>query len=469
MCKIFKTLHSFFIAIFVFLWVVALQSCASLFYGEPAATTDAVPPVGYNPTFIKRTSQLPNDAPPNSKVEVTRIDYTNPKKISLYAHITDKNGTYYYGAAANDKTKKIFCEILEQTENGNNVIKKFNVREVTENDREPVAFAMVMDHSGSMGDPRARAVQQAAEDFIKIKKPEDAICLVKYDNHCEVEAPLSFDQAALLSQLKKNGLEGYGGGTAIHDGIAGAVKHLNKQATNFKRKVVLVFTDGQENSSDIEKDSIIRFARNSNTIVCAVDFGDGIREGYMESISSPTGGSYNHIYGTKEFPDMFEDVYKRVKNYYVIDYTPNSYGKKTVKLKLCFPSISFSGQNTYDNTPNVGDIALLNVFFDFDKDVLKPESSQAIDNVYTMLSAFSKMKIEVRGHTDNSNKTGDNKYNQSLSQRRADAVKQAILAKGIAASRIKSVGFGDSQPIADNSTDEGRSQNRRTEFVIITK
>ena len=145
-----------------------------------------------------------------------------------------------------------------------------------------------MDHSGSMGDPRARAVQEAAEQFIKLKKTEDAICFVKYDNHVVVEGPLSYDQNTLISQLKKNGLEDFGGGTAVHDGISGAVEHLNLKAQSFKRKVVIVFTDGQENSSDINKDSLIKYALKSNTLICAVDFGDGIREGYMAV-------SYTHL------------------------------------------------------------------------------------------------------------------------------------------------------------------------------
>lgn len=87
---------------------------------------------------------------------------------------------------------------------------------------------------------------------------------------------------------------------------------------------------------------MIKYALKSNTLICAVDFGDGIREGYMESISKPSGGSYNHIYGTKEFPDVFEDIYKRIKNYYVVDYTPNSYGKKL--LNLNFVSLPFQLQ-----------------------------------------------------------------------------------------------------------------------------
>lgn len=79
------------------------------------------------------------------------------------------------------------------------------------------------------------------------------------------------------------------------------------------------------------------------------------------------------------------------------------------------------------------------------------------------------MKIELRGHTDAQNKTGDPEYNTKLSQKRADAVKEALVKRGIAADRITAFGYGESRPVADNNTEDGRSLNRRTEFVIISR
>ena len=86
--------------------------------------------------------------------------------------------------------------------------------------------------------------------------------------------------------------------------------------------------------------------------------------------------------------------------------------------------------------------------------------------VFTKLNDNSNIKVELRGYTDN---TGSASANLELSQRRADAVKNWLANKGIAPSRIKAIGFGEANPIADNRTEQGRRLNRRIEFVQISK
>jgi outer membrane protein OmpA-like peptidoglycan-associated protein len=76
------------------------------------------------------------------------------------------------------------------------------------------------------------------------------------------------------------------------------------------------------------------------------------------------------------------------------------------------------------------------------------------------------LKLEVRGHTDS---TGGEKINQKLSERRADSVVEYMIKKGISPERLRAVGMGMSQPIADNKTAEGRKKNRRTEFFVTDK
>ena len=107
---------------------------------------------------------------------------------------------------------------------------------------------------------------------------------------------------------------------------------------------------------------------------------------------------------------------------------------------------------------------LKNVLFDTGKSTLKPSSSEALNNLVEVLKLKGTMVIELAGHTDN---VGDPLSNQKLSQDRADAVRNYLIAKGIAANRITAKGYGDTQPVADNGTAAGKQQNRRTEVRVI--
>nr|WP_320189965.1 OmpA family protein [uncultured Desulfobacter sp.] len=109
----------------------------------------------------------------------------------------------------------------------------------------------------------------------------------------------------------------------------------------------------------------------------------------------------------------------------------------------------------------VGCWVLDNVLFDFDKAVIKPETFAQLDAVYEILEKNPAMSVELQGHTDN---IGSKKYNMDLSLRRANAVANYLVDKGIARNRLATTGFGFDKPVALNSTDFGRSLNRRVEI-----
>jgi outer membrane protein OmpA-like peptidoglycan-associated protein len=102
------------------------------------------------------------------------------------------------------------------------------------------------------------------------------------------------------------------------------------------------------------------------------------------------------------------------------------------------------------------------ITFDVDKSDISPQSMGTLNMIAGVLKSNPDLKFEIDGHTDN---TGDAAHNMTLSQQRADAVKAQLVSMGIDASRLTTKGFGDSRPISDNSTAEGRANNRRVEFV----
>lgn len=109
-------------------------------------------------------------------------------------------------------------------------------------------------------------------------------------------------------------------------------------------------------------------------------------------------------------------------------------------------------------------MVLNNILFDFDKATLRPESYVELEKLYNFLIDNPNLIVEIGGHTDN---IGTKEYNQILSEKRAKAVYDYLISKNINVNRLKYKGYGDTKPIADNSTEEGRQLNRRTEIKIL--
>jgi len=102
--------------------------------------------------------------------------------------------------------------------------------------------------------------------------------------------------------------------------------------------------------------------------------------------------------------------------------------------------------------------------FDFDKYVIRPDAKAKLDDLVSKLAGVNLEVIVAVGHTD---WIGTEAYNLALSKRRSDAIKQYLVSKGVEANRIYTEGKGESQPVADNRTAEGRQKNRRVEIEVI--
>jgi outer membrane protein OmpA-like peptidoglycan-associated protein len=104
------------------------------------------------------------------------------------------------------------------------------------------------------------------------------------------------------------------------------------------------------------------------------------------------------------------------------------------------------------------------IMFDVDKATIKPESHGLLDEIAAVVQKNQQLKkISIEGHTDSD---GSDQYNQKLSDQRAGAVKAYLVEHGVAEPRLASIGYGESRPIADNGTADGKEKNRRVEFLI---
>ncbi len=118
----------------------------------------------------------------------------------------------------------------------------------------------------------------------------------------------------------------------------------------------------------------------------------------------------------------------------------------------------------YERLTTDGKIVAHNIYFDTNKATLQPASYDFLDRLAAMLQAHPELKVRIEGHTDSD---GTEAANQALSERRAEAVQSALVARQVGASQLTTMGFGESRPIDVNTTAEGKALNRRVEFILI--
>ncbi len=124
--------------------------------------------------------------------------------------------------------------------------------------------------------------------------------------------------------------------------------------------------------------------------------------------------------------------------------------------------IAKGGVKYYDRVLSDGKIIVNGIKFDINKATLKPESMGPINKIYQLMQKQTDLNFSVEGHTDSD---GGDDTNMSLSKARGKSVMDKLMAMGISANRLKSNGFGESKPLDNNSTPEGKANNRRVEFV----
>ena len=116
-----------------------------------------------------------------------------------------------------------------------------------------------------------------------------------------------------------------------------------------------------------------------------------------------------------------------------------------------------------EQTGNIDLVMPGNITFAFDRTDINPSFYNTLNKLAQTMVQYNQTTINVMGHTDSK---GDASYNQNLSQRRADSVKNYLVSQGVAPNRIYTVGYGESRPVASNTTERGRMQNRRVEIQI---
>ena len=229
------------------------------------------------------------------------------------------------------------------------------------------------------------------------------------------------------------------------------------------------FFEGTSNSKNIDGKTISTINITWNSIMMG-QFGGKI-ESYTEEKKNWQ-PQWKHI--AIAFNERSLKVYmdeERILNIPNLGYKPKTFSigghfdERFIKMSsIKNIRINEGGKKLYDRIIAEGKFVTRGILFDVNEATIKGESMGTINEIVEMMTEHPDLKFRVEGHTDGD---GDESYNQNLSEERASAVKNLLIQSGIDASRLDSKGFGESMPVNENSTSEGKANNRRVEFIII--
>lgn len=424
-----------------------------------------------------------SDTKPIDSVDVNKLifdmfrlepeDY--PKEVRLFSRVYDSLGKFVTHMAdpyRKDKSIEYFTSVREEL--GKNYktrhapIKDFKVREFGADDSIAYDIVLTVDYSGSM-DAILSAIFEGTELFVSMKFPQDRIALGTFNRSFDVKVPLSKDTNFILSQYRANRKEGFGLFSGVFDAIYGSIDLL-KNSPKDNPKVVVILSDGDDNYSKKNLDSLIRKANLLDVHVFCVAFGYSKDES-LRTLAQYTGGKFYKAHSKEQLIAIFKDIYMSLRYFYRISYVPPTYwGYHHAFAAINVPgrTDSLVADGFYDTTGwlALSDTVVRPIVFDFDKAIIKEESFQTLDELVDLMLTWPNLKFDIQGHTDN---IGTVDYNMNLSDKRAKAVYDALVSRGIEERRLRYRGFGFSKPVATNDTESGRALNRRTEFIIIAK
>jgi outer membrane protein OmpA-like peptidoglycan-associated protein len=152
------------------------------------------------------------------------------------------------------------------------------------------------------------------------------------------------------------------------------------------------------------------------------------------------------------------------KTWVIIENSGSYYYQTIVTEQEMKQEVTADASSLKDELEKSGHVAIYGILFDTGKATIQPSSDSTLNEIVKLMQDNADLKLRVEGHTDN---VGAAAANQSLSERRAQSVKAWLVSHGIAEDRLSIKGFGDTRPVADNSTDEGKTKNRRVELAKI--
>jgi outer membrane protein OmpA-like peptidoglycan-associated protein len=433
------------------------------------------PPLNYIPTkpvVITSKDQFSNISIERDIAPTLEAKARFPRITTSKGYVSFQVGDFTYNRYLKDLTKDNIAELKLRTPDSTEcTVKKWVLLPKRSVKRH---YSFVLDHSGSMGDDRASELQQSVFNAILSNSRREpagmsTYTIFKFDGEGNIRHLVTSSEIDEIGKVlvPSIGLLGFGNSTAIKDALYESIVTLSQDKVS-DSKIIILFTDGYTNTDQNEMpiSEVIRMAINQNINIVPIGFGQYIDVPYLEGIAHLAGGEFYQIYHEDEFNQLFDNILVDIGLNYELEFSPCMFGDQ-LEIELSFKGLDTPLKaTTFFSTP-------AREGYTIDLDILFKEASAEIDQaadleeleqLLLLMQAKTDIRIVVEGHTD---KVGTEKYNLDLSLRRANAVKEYLVKKGIDSSRIETKGYGWSTPAYPyQGTEKENPLNRRIEVKI---
>ena len=317
-----------------------------------------------------------------------------------------------------------------------------NESRTAENESFAVGFAL--DHSQSMTVPRAVRMQRAIQSALKTFDPNDYVTVIKFTGSVDKEVELSNVSDEYLSNFKVNGLASRNNGSAVYDAVIEAIHELAR-APSVTKRILVLFTDGIDNSSSATVTDVINEAKANNVVIHGVTFGVS-NEDPLAQLAEGTDGRLHRLTDIYDFDRVFLGIYNALRHSYGITIkmdhrtiadasvgatmtaAGSSGNVRTRDVLAMLPHDGVEYANTNNDQTLVMNIDL--VFADQTHSV-SPADVPLLDSIATVLIQRKDIAVEILNNSDGS--ADDNQ-----DHRRANAVRDLLIRRGVPPSRVQS-------------------------------
>lgn len=319
------------------------------------------------------------------------------------------------------------------------------ITETRSAENESFAVGFALDHSQSMTMPRAVRMQRAIQSALRTFDPNDFVTILKFTGSVDVEVPLSNNQAEYQSNFKVNGLASRGNGSSVYDAALEAIDELAK-APSVSRRILVLFTDGEDNSSSATIDDVIQAARKNNVVIHGVTFGVS-NEDPVGTLAEGTDGRLHRLTDIYDFDRVFLGIYNALRHSYSITVKLNQTTFADASIGATMTAAGSSGNvRTNDvlamlphdgveiaNATTTDQSLIMNVKLSFADQThnVDPANVALLDSIATVLIQRKDIAVEILNNTDES-------VDENQAHRRANSVRDLLIRRGVPASRVQS-------------------------------